>query len=73
MATALPSGTCGARSAGGLRQALESVRQELQAAQAELRARAADLMEARERAARAEGELAGLRGRPWWRRLLGSG
>jgi hypothetical protein len=44
-------------------------RQELHAAQAELRARAAYLMEARERAARAEGELAGLRGRPWWRRL----
>jgi hypothetical protein len=53
--------------------AAAELREELEARTAELETRRAEVMDARERAARAEGELAGMRSRGLWARLWGRG
>lgn len=57
--------------AAGHRADFEHERQRAQQLMAELLRALGETMSARETMARLEGELAALRSRPWWRRLIG--
>jgi hypothetical protein len=58
-------------SAAGHRADFERERERADRLMAELLGATADTMAAKEAAARLEGELAALRWRPWWRRMVG--
>jgi hypothetical protein len=58
-------------SAAGHRADFERERERAERLMAELLRATADTMVAKEAAARLDGELAALRSRPWWRRMVG--